>query len=108
MFAWLHSRLSGWLRCCNDHLFLCPRHLCGPYATLIHNFNNSNCTPLPGYARGGDGVLPDGSIRPQPVRLAERERVLRVRERVRAPLEVAAKRSRPSFAERRRMRRAEA
>ena len=61
---------KGWLRCCNDHMFLCPRALCGPYATLIHNFNNSNCTPLPGYAAGGDGVLADGTIRPQPTRLA--------------------------------------
>ena len=58
------------LRCCNDHLFLCPRHLCAPYATLIHNFNDSDCRPLPGYAAGGDGVLPDGTIRPQPQRFA--------------------------------------
>ena len=57
----------SWLRCSNDHLFLCPRQLCAPYATLIHNFNNSNCTPLPGYAAGGDGVLEDGTIRPQPI-----------------------------------------
>jgi len=60
----------GQLRYSNDHLFLCPRHLCAPYATLIRNFNDSDCRPLPGYAAGGDGVLPDGTIRAQPHRFA--------------------------------------
>lgn len=60
----------SWLRCCNDHLFLCPRDLCHPYATLIHNFNRTDCRPLPGFAAGGDGLLPDGTIKPQPSKLA--------------------------------------
>lgn len=58
------------LKCCNDHLFLCPRPLCSEYATFIYNFDNSKCKPLPGYSAGGDGVLPDGSIRPAPNNIA--------------------------------------
>ena len=60
----------SWLRCSNDHMFLCPRELCAPYATLIHNFNNASCVPLPGYAAGGDGVLADGTLRPQPAKMS--------------------------------------
>lgn len=58
----------GWTRCSNDHLFLCPRGLCGPYATLIRNFDDPTCAPLPGFAAGGDGVV-NGTLRPPPVRL---------------------------------------
>ena len=58
----------GWTRCSNDHLFLCPRGLCAPYATLIHNFDDPTCVPLPGFAAGGDGVI-NGTIRAPPVRL---------------------------------------
>jgi hypothetical protein len=56
-----------WLRCSNDHAFLCPRRLCRPYATLLHNFAREDCTPLPGFAAGGTGVL-QGKVRPPPMR----------------------------------------
>lgn len=60
----------SWLRCSNDHLFICPRALCTPYATLLDNFNTSDCTPLEGFSSGGDGVLPDGTLRPPPAKLS--------------------------------------
>ena len=60
----------SWLRCCNDHLFICPRRLCRPYFTLIHNFNTANCTPLADFGAGGDGVLPDGTLREPPAPLS--------------------------------------
>ena len=56
-----------WLRCSNDHLFLCPRKLCSPYSTLLRNFERSDCVPQPGFASGGNGVKEDGSLRPPPI-----------------------------------------
>lgn len=59
-----------WLRCCNDHMFLCPRRLCSPYEFLLRNFDRADCKPAPGYSAGGDGVLEDGTLRPPPLKTA--------------------------------------
>mmetsp|Transcript_42986 Transcript_42986/g.140091 ORF Transcript_42986/g.140091 Transcript_42986/m.140091 type:complete len:174 (+) Transcript_42986:499-1020(+) len=59
------SYRSG-LRCCNDHMFVCPRELCSPYASLLDNFRDARCRAPPGYSSGGDGVKLDGTLREAP------------------------------------------
>jgi hypothetical protein len=55
---------ASWAKCCNDHMLICPRHLCAPYYRLLRNFENSSCKPPKAGGFGLQALQKDGTIQP--------------------------------------------